>query len=118
MRFPIPVVEEISAEIKEKGKVERGWLGVSIGEDEKGNVGLIEVEVDSPAEEAGLEVGDVIRKFDGKDVKSSEMLVTEVQKKKTRRYRQYNNRKGRQGTEGESDFRGIHEAGHLEGIRS
>ncbi len=79
---PLPVVKDISAEIKEKGKVERGWLGVSIGEDEKGNVGLIEVEIDSPAEEAGLKEGDVIREFNGKSVKSSEMLVTEVRKRK------------------------------------
>ncbi|MCJ7580458.1 MAG: PDZ domain-containing protein [Candidatus Aminicenantes bacterium] len=79
---PLSIVTDICAEIMEKGKVERGWLGVSIGEDEKGNVGLIDVEKDSPAEEAGLEVGDVIREFDGKSVKSSEMLVTEVRKRK------------------------------------
>jgi len=79
---PLSIVKDISAEIKEKGKVERGWLGISIGEDEKGNVGLIEVEKDSPAEEAGFEVGDVIREFDGKTVNSSEMLVTEVRKRK------------------------------------
>lgn len=82
LAVPLSIVKNISAEIKEKGKVERGWLGVSIGEDEKGNVGLIEVEKDSPAAEAGLEVGDVIREFDGKTVNSSEMLVTEVRKRK------------------------------------
>lgn len=79
---PLSIVKNISAEIKEKGKVERGWLGISIGEDEKGNVGLLEVEKDSPAEAAGLEVGDVIREFDGKTVNSSEMFVTEVRKRK------------------------------------
>ncbi len=82
LAVPLHIVKDISAEIKEKGKVERGWLGVSIGEDENGNVGLIEVEEDSPAEAAGLEVGDVIREFDGKTVNSSEMLVTEVRKRK------------------------------------
>lgn len=80
--IPLTIVEDISAEIKEKGKVERGWLGVRIGEDEKGNVGLIEVEEGSPAEESGLEEGDVILEFDGKTVNSSEMLVTEVRKRK------------------------------------
>ena len=79
---PLSIVADICAEIKEKGKVERGWLGVSIGEDEKGNVGLIEVAEDSPAKESGLEVGDIILEFDGKLVKSSEMLVTEVRKRK------------------------------------
>lgn len=82
LAVPLSIVKEISAEIKEKGKVERGWLGVRIGEDEKGNVGLLEVEKDSPAEVAGLEVGDVILEFDGKTVNSSEMLVTEVRKRK------------------------------------
>ena len=82
LAVPLSIVKDIYAEIKEKGKVERGWLGISIREDEKGNVGLIEVEKDSPAEAAGLEVGDVIREFDGKTVNSSEMLVTEVRKRK------------------------------------
>lgn len=82
LAVPLSIVKDISAEIKEKGKVERGWLGVRIGEDEKGNVGLLEVEKDSPAEAAGLEVGDVILEFDGKTVNSSEMLVTEVRKRK------------------------------------
>ena len=82
LAVPLHIVKDISAEIKEKGKVERGWLGISIGEDEKGNVGLIEVEKDSPAEEAGLEVDDIILEFDGKTVNSSEMLVTEVRKRK------------------------------------
>ena len=82
LAVPLSIVKDISAEIIEKGKVERGWLGVSIGEDETGNVGLIEVEEDSPAEAAGLEVGDVILEFDGKTVNSSEMLVTEVRKRK------------------------------------
>jgi len=82
LAIPLDIVSYISAEIKEKGKVERGWLGVSIGEDEKGNVGLIEVQMDSPAEEAGLKEGDIIREFDGKTVNSSEMLVTEVRKRK------------------------------------
>jgi len=79
---PLSIMIDICDEIKEKGKVERGWLGVSIGEDEKGNVGLIEVEKDSPADKAGLEEGDIISEFDGKSVKSSEMLVTEVRKRK------------------------------------
>ncbi|MFC2168536.1 PDZ domain-containing protein [Acidobacteriota bacterium] len=82
LAVPLPVVNDICSEIKEKGKVERGWLGISIGEDEKGNVGLIEVEEDSPADNAGLIEGDVITEFEGKSVKSSEMLVTEVRKRK------------------------------------
>lgn len=82
LAVPLSIVKDISDEIKEKGKVERGWLGVRIGEDEKGNVSLIEVEKDSPAEAAGLEVGDIIREFDGRTVNSSEMLVTEVRKRK------------------------------------
>ena len=79
LAIPIDIVKKVSTEIKEKGKVERGWLGVSILENEDREVEIMAVEKDSPAEDAGLEEGDIILKFGGKDISSSTMLTKEIQ---------------------------------------
>ncbi|MFP4082584.1 MAG: PDZ domain-containing protein [Candidatus Aminicenantes bacterium] len=82
LAVPVAVVEEIFTEIKKKGKVGRGWLGVSIAENEEGRVEIIRVEEKSPAELAKLREGDVILEFEGKEVTSTEMLATEIRKRK------------------------------------
>ena len=80
--IPIDVAMDISNQLKNGGKVTRGWLGVVIQEVTKEHAdsfGLPKpqgalvnnVERSGPAEKAGLQAGDVILKFDGKDVKSS-----------------------------------------------
>jgi serine protease Do len=71
---PVDVVEFVAAEIKEKGMVERGWLGVRILANDEDQVEITEVDKDSPAEIADLEEGDVILEFEGEDVRSTEML--------------------------------------------
>jgi serine protease Do len=76
-----PVIEQL----RNFGETRRGWLGVRIQEVDEGiaeTLGLGKVRgamvagVDDkgPAKPAGLEVGDVIIKFDGKDVKDSREL--------------------------------------------
>lgn len=83
--IPIDVAINISNQLKETGKVTRGWLGVAIQEltkelaDSFGmkntNGALIAgVEKGSPAEKGGLEVGDVIVKFDGSPIETSSDL--------------------------------------------
>jgi len=79
---PIDVVKGVTSEIMEKGRVERGWLGVYIDENEEGKVEIIEVEKESPAELAKLKKGDGIVKIEGKDVTSTKMLVIEIRKRK------------------------------------
>jgi len=81
MAVPAPLVEKITSEIKEKGKVSRGWLGVSIVENE-GRVEIIDVEKESPAELMGLKEGDVVLEFGGQKVTSTEMLADEIRKRK------------------------------------
>jgi S1-C subfamily serine protease len=78
MAIPVEIVVKVSSEIKEKGKVERGWLGVTIGEDSKGDVVIADVDRDSPAGEAGVEKDDIILKFDGVEVTGSNMLAREI----------------------------------------
>jgi len=71
---PVDVVDFVAEEIKEKGKVARGWLGVRIWENEEEQVEIIEVDEDSPAEIADLEEGDVVLEFEGEVVRRTETL--------------------------------------------
>jgi serine protease Do len=83
--IPINMAKEIAPQLQEKGHVTRGWLGVSIQEvtpelaksfglKEKKGALVAEVVSGSPAEKAGIEQGDVIVKFDGKEITDSKDL--------------------------------------------
>jgi serine protease Do len=77
--IPINVAIDISNQLKTTGKITRGWLGIAIQELTKElseSFGMVNnhgaliagVEQNSPASKGGLEAGDVITKFDGKDI--------------------------------------------------
>jgi serine protease Do len=82
--IPVNMAKELLPQLK-KGKVVRGWLGVMIQDitpdlaksfklkSDKG-VLVSDVVKDSPAEKAGLLRGDVILRFDGKDIKNAHIL--------------------------------------------
>jgi serine protease Do len=83
LSFAIPsaVAEEVVAQLKEKGRVDRGWLGVviqavsndlasSYGLDKAVGALVNDVEPTGPAAKAGIEAGDLIIKFGGRDVKA------------------------------------------------
>ena len=85
--IPINMAEFVISQLKEGGKVVRGWLGVyvqkvtpeiaasfDLEEDEGALVG--DVEPDSPADKAGIKRGDVIVEFDGKKVEDLTDLTT------------------------------------------
>jgi S1-C subfamily serine protease len=82
LAVPVDIVKDISAQIKEKGKVERGWLGVGIGQNEKGQTQIGAIDPDSPAELAKLQAGDIVLKIGDRDVSSPEVLAAEIRKKK------------------------------------
>jgi serine protease Do len=81
--FAIPsnMARKIYTELQAKGRVTRGWLGVSIqpltpelaksfgAKDGKG-VLLSEVMADSPAAKAGLQSGDILLEFQGKKMEA------------------------------------------------
>jgi len=80
--IPVDIVKSVTSEIKEKGRVERGWLGVSIEENEEGKVGIIAIEKESPAELAKLKEGDIVLKIEREEVASTKMLAKEIRKRK------------------------------------
>ena len=86
---PIDEVMRVSDQIKKTGRVTRGRLGVRISEvsrDVAESLGLGRargaevaiVEPGGPAEKAGVKVGDIILKFNGKDIEKSSDLPRQV----------------------------------------
>ena len=83
--IPVNMAKEIVPQLKDKGHVTRGWLGVGIQKitpelatsfglkEEKGAL-VSQVVKDGPADKAGIETGDVIVEFDGKMVADSNDL--------------------------------------------
>jgi serine protease Do len=83
--IPINMAKEVVPQLEQKGHVTRGWLGVGIQEvtpalaksfdlkDKKGAL-VSQVYKGSPAEKAGIEQGDIILQFDGKDITDSKDL--------------------------------------------
>ncbi len=80
--IPIDVAMDVAEQLKTRGKVNRGRIGVAIQEvtaDLAESFGLSEpsgalvadIEPGSPAEKAGLQVSDIILKFDGKKINAS-----------------------------------------------
>jgi serine protease Do len=83
--IPINMAKEVAPQLQEKGHVTRGWLGVGIQEvtpalaksfglKEKKGALVSQVFKGSPAEKAGIEQGDIILGFDGKEIADSKDL--------------------------------------------
>lgn len=83
--IPIDVAMNVVDQIKSKGKVTRGWLGVLIQDvtrdlaesfkmDKPRGALVARVLPDSPAEDAGFQVGDIVIKFDNKEIDHSSDL--------------------------------------------
>jgi len=83
--IPISVAMDVAEQLKDKGSVSRGWLGVVIQEVNKDlaeSFGLkkakgalvAQLVPGSPAEEGGLLSGDIITRFNGKEINLSSDL--------------------------------------------
>lgn len=81
LAIPVDIVDKVSKEIKETGKVRRGWLGIGMVVNEDDKIEISQVEEDSPADKAGLEEGDIIQEIEGQELKSREMLIKEIRKR-------------------------------------
>jgi len=87
--IPINMVKDILLQLKDKGKVTRGWIGVTIQEitpeiarsfglkDSSGAL-VSSVMPGDPAQEAGIKAGDIIIEFAGKEIKTNHDLPMAV----------------------------------------
>ncbi len=87
--IPTNTAKDVLPQLKDKGRVTRGWLGVNIQEvtpelaksfnlSEKRGALVAEVVKDGPAEKAGIVQGDVIVEFNGKAITDSKDLPRTV----------------------------------------
>jgi serine protease Do len=87
--IPAETVKSVIAQLKEGGKVTRGWIGVQIQgitPDIAENLGLKEArgalvaepQANGPASKAGIESGDVITAINGKEVKDSREIARTI----------------------------------------
>ncbi|SNB47763.1 DegQ family serine endoprotease [Geobacter sp. DSM 9736] len=83
--IPINMAKQVVNQLIKKGSVTRGWLGVAIqpvtediarsfGLDRPRGALVSEVMAGSPAEKGGIRQGDIIIRFDGKEIKDAHQL--------------------------------------------
>lgn len=83
--IPMDVAENVIKQLKKSGKVSRGWLGVyiqevtnnlakSFGMKKPTGALISKIIPDGPASKSDLKVGDIILKFDGKNITMSSSL--------------------------------------------
>src|SRR6185312_6227098 len=87
--IPAPTVKSVVAQLKDKGSVSRGWIGVQIQPvtaDIADSLGLkkaegalvAEPQANGPAAKAGIESGDVITAVNGETVKDARELARTI----------------------------------------
>jgi serine protease Do len=87
--IPAPTVKNVIAQLKDKGTVSRGWIGVQIQpvtQDIADNLGLkkaegalvLDPQANGPAAKAGIESGDVITSVNGEAVKDPRELARAI----------------------------------------
>ena len=79
--IPSEIVARVVQDLRDKGRIERGWLGVSVAEIQGPGVGIAGVERTGPAARAGLRPGDVVTAVDGTKVASARELIRVVARK-------------------------------------
>jgi Do/DeqQ family serine protease len=83
--IPVNMAKQVVAQLIKKGRVTRGWLGVSIqpvteeiaksfGLDRPHGALISDIMAGGPAEKAGLKQGDIIIRFDGKEIRDARQL--------------------------------------------
>jgi serine protease Do len=87
--IPSDTVKSVIAQLKDKGMVTRGWIGVqiqpvtpeiadSLGMNASGGALVAEPEKDGPAAKAGIEAGDVIVSLDDQPVRDARDLARKI----------------------------------------
>ena len=76
--IPSELASRIVEELRQKGRIERGWLGVSMAEIHEPGVAIAQVVRNGPAGRAGLRVGDIVTAINGQSVEDSRALLRAV----------------------------------------
>src|SRR5215468_8602618 len=87
--IPADTVKSVVAQLKDKGAVTRGWIGVqiqpvtadiaeSLGLKQAEGALVAEPQANSPAQKAGIEAGDIITSVDGKEIKDARDLAGKI----------------------------------------
>lgn len=87
--IPINMAKGILADLKTKGKVTRGWLGISVQDitddiaknlnhKNKGGALVSDVFKGDPADQAGIKIGDIIIEINGKPIKDTHALLLTI----------------------------------------
>jgi len=79
--IPSDIVVKIVAELRDRGHIDRGWLGVSVQDSGPGHgagVGIAGVDRSGPAARAGLRPGDIVVAVNGEHVENSRSLIRAV----------------------------------------
>jgi len=80
---PSAMVQRIVADLRDKGRIDRGWLGVSVEETaaasgRSNGVVVASVERGGPAARAGLKAGDALVAVNGESVESARALIKAI----------------------------------------
>lgn len=80
--IPSEIIRPIVDELRAKGRIDRGWLGVVLrDQEEAGNAAgpmIVRVERNSPAARAGLRTGDIVIGMNSEAIDSSRALIRAV----------------------------------------
>lgn len=81
---PSNIVRWVVRELKKNGKVERGWIGIGVQKvrvenaEQKSNLVVTAMSEDSPAEKAGIKVGDILLKAGGVELINPRVFSLQV----------------------------------------
>jgi serine protease DegS len=86
LAIPVDLAVFVMQDLIDYGEVIRGWLGVSVepigtvpsGETTSRALGVVAVAADSPAQKAGLQLGDIITHIDGEPVKDGRLTMHRI----------------------------------------
>ncbi|MBV9653126.1 MAG: trypsin-like peptidase domain-containing protein [Acetobacteraceae bacterium] len=78
--IPSEIVQKIVADLRNKGHIDRGWLGVSVQDvpGDAGGVAIASIERNGPAAKSGVRPGDMVTAVNGEKVDSARGLIRAV----------------------------------------
>lgn len=76
--IPSEIVQRIVADLRNKGHIDRGWLGVSVQDVTGGGVAIAGVDRTGPAARAGIRPGDTVTAVNGEKVDTARGLIRAV----------------------------------------